>query len=69
MALTDVLNSLSLQPATTLTAQTGLPVSIGIVPDIAQLQLTNIELVDVDLAVLEELAAGCWAWMHQRYPE
>lgn len=49
MALTDVLNSLSLQPAGTLTAQTGLPVSIGIVPDIAQLQLTNIELVDVDL--------------------
>ena len=27
------------------------------------------KLSDVDLAVLEELAAGCWAWMNQRYPE
>lgn len=26
------------------------------------------KLAGVDMAVLEELAAGCWAWMNRRYP-
>jgi hypothetical protein len=27
------------------------------------------KLADVDLAVLETLARGCWDWMNARYPE
>jgi hypothetical protein len=48
MALTDLLNSLSLQPAGTTSATPGVPVSIGIVPDISQVRVTEIQLVDVD---------------------
>lgn len=49
MALTDILNSLSLQPAGATTVQPGTPVSVGIVPDISQVRVTEVQLVDVDL--------------------
>jgi len=49
MALSDLLDSLSLQPATTITSQAGTPLSLGIVPDVSQSTVSDIQLVDIDL--------------------
>ncbi|HKX84848.1 MAG TPA: hypothetical protein VJL58_11550 [Pyrinomonadaceae bacterium] len=49
MALIDVLNSLSLQPATPTNVQPGIPLSIGIVPDVSQVRTTEIQMVPLDL--------------------
>lgn len=49
MALLDLLDSLSLQPSGALTGQAGAPLSIGIVPDVSQSTVSDIQLVDIDL--------------------
>ena len=47
MGYTELLNSLSLQPSSTL-AEIGVPITFTILPDLASVQVTEVRMVDVD---------------------
>ena len=48
MALQDILDSLSLQPSGTINSQPGIPITVGIVPDISEVRVTDIQMVNID---------------------
>jgi hypothetical protein len=52
MALIDILDSLGLQPVGPTSVSPGVPITIGVVPDISQVQITDVQLVDVDLDLI-----------------